>query len=74
MPLEPNRWVAPKSPNNVASFFFFFSTVHLLRKGVRFEHGGAKLVFCSGHHLTSVRPVSTEDSSQKSHLRRLHLR
>ena len=22
MPLEPNRWVAPKSPNNVASFFF----------------------------------------------------
>jgi len=43
------RW-APKRPNNVTSTFF--NTVNLLRKGLRFEHGGAKLASCSGRHLT----------------------
>jgi len=32
---------APKNPNNVTSTFF--STVYLLQKELRFEHGGAKL-------------------------------
>jgi len=45
---------APKSPNNVTSTFF--NTVNLLSKELRFDHGGAKLVFCSGHHVTSLRP------------------
>jgi len=49
----PNHWRAPKSPNNVASTFF--NTVRLLAKDLMFEHGDAKLVFCPGRHLTSVR-------------------
>jgi len=62
---------APKSPNNVAGFFF--NTVHLLPKDLRFEHGCAQIVTCPGRNLTSVRPCHTVDSSQKSHLWRLHL-
>ena len=54
IPRAPNHWVAPKRPNNVASTFF--NTVHLLMKHLRFEHVRAKLVYCSGCHLTSVRP------------------
>ena len=45
---------APKSPNNVTSTFF--NTVNLLSKELRFDHGGAKLVFCPGRYLTSIRP------------------
>jgi len=45
---------APKSSNNVTSTFF--NTVHLLPKGLRFEHGAAKLASCTGRHLTSLRP------------------
>ena len=45
---------APKSPNNVTSTFF--NTVNLLPKKLRFDHGGAKLDFCPGRHLTSLRP------------------
>jgi len=45
---------APKSPNNVTSTFF--NTVNLLSKELRFDHVGAKLVFCPGRHLTSLHP------------------
>jgi len=44
----------PKSPNNVASFFFY--TVHLLPNGLRFNHGSAKHVSHPGDHLTWVHP------------------
>jgi len=44
---------APKSSNNVVSTFF--NIIHLLPKDLRFEHGDAKLVSCSGRHLMSVR-------------------
>jgi len=54
---------APKNPNYVTSTFF--NTVNLPSKelrfdhgdakprpwGRRFDHGGAKLVFCPGRHL-----------------------
>jgi len=33
---------------------YFFNTVHLLPKDLRFEHGGAKLASCPGPHLTSL--------------------
>ena len=65
IPRALNHWGAPKSPNNVARTFF--NTAHLLRKGLKFEHGGVKLVSCPGCHLASVRPgfgvcpMSTED-------------
>jgi len=42
-----------KSPNHVTSIFF--NTVRLRPKDLRFEHGGAKLVSCSGRHLTPLR-------------------
>ena len=48
---------APKFPNDITSIFF--NTVHLLPKDLRFEHGGAKLVSCPMHHLTSLRPAPT---------------
>ena len=41
-----------KSPNNIASTFFY--TIHMLLKDLRFEHGGAKLFSCPGHHQTSL--------------------
>jgi len=44
----------PKSPNNVTSIVF--STVQLLPKDLRLEHGGAKLASCPGRHPTSLRP------------------
>jgi len=44
----------PKSPNNVTSTFF--NTVNFLSKELRFDHEGAKFVFCPGRHLTSLRP------------------
>jgi len=47
---------APKSSYNVTSPFI--STVRLLPKDLRFEHGGAKLVSCPGRHLTSLCPWS----------------
>jgi len=34
----------------------FFNTVHLLPKDLSFEHGGAKVASCPGHHLTSLCP------------------
>jgi len=46
----------PKSPSNVASFFF--NAVHLLPKDLRFKYGSAKLVSCPGRNLTSVSPLS----------------
>ena len=45
-PRAPNRWRAQKSHNNVASFSF--NRVHSFPKGLRFKHGGAKLISCSG--------------------------
>ena len=45
--------VAPKKINNVTRSFF--STVHLLPKDLRFEHGGAEFASCPGSHLTSLR-------------------
>ena len=66
MPQTPNHLAPPKSPNSVASFFF--NTVHLLPKDLRFKHGGAKIFSCPRKHLTSVRPCHTVDSSQKSHV------
>jgi len=50
---------APKSPNNVTSTFF--NTVHLLPNDIRFEHGGAKLASCPGHHLSLLRPYQSGD-------------
>ena len=61
---------AAESPNNVTSTFF--NTANLLSNELRFhyggaklrlwgrwfDHGGAKLVFCPGRHLTSLRPWS----------------
>ena len=47
---------APESPNNFASTFF--NAVHLLPKGLRFEHGGAKRTSCPGRRLTSLRPCA----------------
>jgi len=47
---------APKSPNIITSTFF--NTIHLLPKDIRFEHGGAKLTYCPGRHLTSLRPCN----------------
>ena len=46
--------VAPKSPKNARSTFC--NTVNLLPEELRFEHEGAKLSSCPGHHLTSLRP------------------
>jgi len=37
---------APKSPNNVTDTFF--STVHLLPKDLRFEHGAPNLLLAPG--------------------------
>jgi len=36
----------------------------LLLKDLRFEHGGAKLVSCPRRHLTSLRPCTSQLSSQ----------
>jgi len=51
----------PKSPNNVTSTFF--NTVYLVPEDLRFEYGGAKLAFCPGHHLTSLRPCVSRQLS-----------
>jgi len=40
------------------------STVDLLPKGLKFEHGGAQVVSCSGRHLTSLRPCWLHQSEQ----------
>ena len=45
----------PKGPNNATSTFF--STVHLLPKDLKFEHGGAKVASCPGGYLTRYAPV-----------------
>jgi len=52
MPRSPNHWVA-ESPNNVVSTFF--STINLLLKDLRFEHGGAKLVSFPRRNLNLIR-------------------
>ena len=44
----------PKSPNIFTSTFF--NTVNFLPNDLRFRLGGAKLVSCPGHRLTSLRP------------------
>jgi len=36
----------------------FFTTVHLLPKDFIFEHGGAKLISCHRHILTSLPPCA----------------
>jgi len=53
--LRGRRMIAgtPKNPNSVTRTFF--NAVHLLPKDLRFEYGGAKLAFCPGRHLTSLR-------------------
>jgi len=58
MPRASNHWGLPKSPNNVASFFF--NTVHLLPKGVRFEHGAPlpNLFLTPGASSLRYAPVS----------------
>ena len=56
---------APKSPNNVTNAFF--STVHLLPKDLRFEHGAAKLASCPGRHLTSLRTLFNSHKQAKRH-------
>jgi len=53
-PGTESLWGTPKSPNNVTSTFY--NTVYLLPKGLRFQHGGAKLASCPWHHLTSLHP------------------
>ena len=46
-----------KTSNNVTSTFFNTGLpLHLPPTDFRFEHGGAKLAFCLGRHLTSLRP------------------
>ena len=45
---------ASKSPNSVTSTFY--NAAHLLPKGFRFDHGGAKLTSCPECYLTSLRP------------------
>jgi len=35
---------------------YFFNTVKLRAKELTLEHGGAKLVFCIGRYLASLRP------------------
>jgi len=47
----------PKSTKNVIRIFS--STVNLLSKELRFEHGSAKLVSCPGRHRTSLRPCTS---------------
>jgi len=37
-------------------YFLKYSSLHLLPKDLRFEHGGAKLAYCPGHHSTLLRP------------------
>jgi len=44
------------------------SSLHLLPKGLRFEHGGAKLVSFPRHHLTSLRPCTSRLCSQNGEI------
>ena len=44
------------------------SSLHLLPKDFRFEHGGANLVSCPRLHLTSLRPCTSRLSSQNGEL------
>jgi len=37
-------------------YFLKYSSPRLLPKNLRFEHGGAKLAYCSGRHPTLLRP------------------
>ena len=61
---------APKNPNNVTRTFF--NTVHLLPEDLRFENGGAKLEFCPGRHLTSLRPCQSRDLEISSVKKPIH--
>jgi len=54
---------APKSPNNVPSTFF--SIVHLLPKGLCFEHAGSKFASYPGRHLISPLPLHRTNLSSK---------
>jgi len=65
IPLVPNHYGGPKSHNVISTFF---NTVHLLPKGLRFEHGSAKLVSCPRRHLTSLRPCTSRLSSQNDEI------
>jgi len=70
----PGRQItgAPKSRNNVASFFF--NAVHLLSTYLRFKYEGAKLVFLSRVQSNlGTLLCHTVDSSPKSDLWCLHL-
>jgi len=62
----PNHCGGPTSHNNVISTFF--NAAHLLPKGLRFEHGGAKLLSCPRRHLTSLRPCTSQLSSQNDEI------
>ena len=65
IPLVPNHCGGTKSHNVISTVF---NTVHLLPKGLRFEHGGAKLVSCPGRHRTSLRPCTSRLFSQNDEI------
>jgi len=65
IPLVPNHCGGPKSHNVISTFF---NTIHLLPKGLRFEHGGAKPVSCPRRHLTSLHLCASRLSSQNDEI------
>ena len=60
----PNHYGGSKSHSNVITTFFKTVGLHLLPKDLRFEHGGAKLVFFPRRHLTSLRSCTSRLSCQ----------
>jgi len=60
IPREPYHYGAPnhcgyaEKSQHCHNYFLQCST--FAPKSLRFEHGGAKLASCPGHHLTSLRP------------------
>jgi len=54
---------------------FFFNTVACIysQNTLGLHMGAPNLFFCPARHLTSIRPGHTVDSSQNSHLWRLHV-
>jgi len=69
----PNYWGVLKSPSDVTSFFFNTVACIYSQKTLGLNIRAPNLFFCSVRHLTSIRPGHTVDSSQKSHLWRLHM-
>jgi len=50
------RWMTAAGAEKCQQCHKYFNTIHLVPKDLRFEHGGAKLAFCPGPRLTSLRP------------------